>query len=115
MTAGLSILIVEDEPAHAEAIRRAFQSAEAPAMFKIVATLKLLHDQGTFIVPGTDTGGSFTYHRELELYQSFGMTAPEILKRATWDMAAYTGQDQTMARWRYALAIMRRARLPRSA
>lgn len=63
---------------------------------KIVATLKLLHDQGTFIVPGTDTGGSFSYHRELELYQSFGMTAPEILKRATWDMAAYTGQDQTM-------------------
>jgi hypothetical protein len=28
---------------------------------------------------------SFTYHRELKLYQSAGMTAPEILKRATFD------------------------------
>jgi imidazolonepropionase-like amidohydrolase len=66
------------------------------AYTQIVATLKMLHDKNIFIVPGTDTGGSFTYHRELELYQSFGMTAPEILKRATYDMAAYTGQDQSM-------------------
>ncbi|WP_414902033.1 amidohydrolase family protein [Sphingomonas flavalba] len=63
---------------------------------KIVATLRMLHDRGVFIVPGTDTGGSFTYHRELELYQQFGMTAPEILKRATFDMARYTGQDQRL-------------------
>jgi imidazolonepropionase-like amidohydrolase len=48
------------------------------------------------IVPGTDTGGSFTYHRELELYQTVGMTAPQILKRATWDMAHYLGQDQQL-------------------
>src|SRR3712207_9588289 len=48
------------------------------------------------IVPGTDTGGSFTYHRELELYQTVGMTAPQILKRATWDMAEYLGQDQQL-------------------
>ena len=46
--------------------------------------------------PGTDTGGSFTYHRELELYQRAGMTAPEVLKRATWDMAHYMGQDQRL-------------------
>jgi hypothetical protein len=31
--------------------------------------LFMLHDRGVFIVFGTDTGGSFTYHRELELYQ----------------------------------------------
>jgi hypothetical protein len=49
------------------------------AFEKIIATTKMLHDRGVFIVFGTDTGGSFTYHRELELYQRAGMTAPEIL------------------------------------
>ncbi len=66
------------------------------AFEKIIDTVRLLHDRGVFMVFGTDTGGSFTYHRELELYQRAGMTAPEILKRATWDTARYTGQDQTM-------------------
>ena len=63
---------------------------------KIVQTIRMLNDKGVMIVPGTDTGGSFTYHRELELYQTVGMTAPQILKRATWDMAHYLGQDQQL-------------------
>lgn len=63
---------------------------------KIVQTIRMLNDRGVMIVPGTDTGGSFTYHRELELYQDAGMTAPQILKRATWDMAHYLGQDQRL-------------------
>jgi hypothetical protein len=66
------------------------------AFDKIMATVKMLHERGVFIVPGTDTGGSFTYHRELELYQRAGMTPGEVLKRATWDMARYTGQDQRL-------------------
>jgi imidazolonepropionase-like amidohydrolase len=48
------------------------------------------------IVAFTDTGGSFSYHRELELYQLAGMTPAEILKRATLDSARYTSQDQRM-------------------
>ena len=63
---------------------------------KIVQTIRMLNDKGVMIVPGTDTGGSFTYHRELELYQTVGMTAPQILKRATWDMAHYLSQDQQL-------------------
>lgn len=64
---------------------------------KLVAVTKMLHDRGIFIVFGTDTGGSFTYHRELQIYQEKGiMTPAEILKRATWDCAVYTGQDQRM-------------------
>ena len=64
---------------------------------KLLATTKMLHDRGIFIVFGTDTGGSFTYHRELQIYQEKGiMTAPEILKRATYDSARYTSQDQRM-------------------
>ena len=65
------------------------------AFDKLIGVVRMLHDRGVFIVFGTDTGGSFTYHRELELYQSAGMTAPEILKRATWDSAHYVGRDQS--------------------
>jgi imidazolonepropionase-like amidohydrolase len=61
---------------------------------KILATVAMLHKRGVFIVPGTDTGGALTYHRELELLQTIGMTAPEVLKRATFDMAQYLGEDQ---------------------
>lgn len=66
------------------------------AFDKIVATVKLLNDRGVLIVPGTDTGGSFTYHRELELLQRIGMTPGQILTRATYDMARYLGQDQRL-------------------
>ena len=63
---------------------------------KTVQTIRTLHDRGIMIMPGTDTGGSFTYHRELELYQKIGMTPAQILKRATLDMASYLGQDQSL-------------------
>jgi imidazolonepropionase-like amidohydrolase len=49
-----------------------------------------------FIVFGTDTGGSFTYHRELELYQRAGMTPAEILKRATYDGAATSARTSDL-------------------
>ncbi len=61
---------------------------------KILATVGMLHKRGVMIVPGTDTGGALTFHRELELMQKIGMTAPEVLKRATYDMAQYLGEDQ---------------------
>ncbi|MFC3712139.1 amidohydrolase family protein [Sphingoaurantiacus capsulatus] len=64
------------------------------AFDKIVEVVKRLNASGVMIVPGTDMGGAFTYHRELELYQKIGMTPAQILKRATWDMAAFLKQDQ---------------------
>ena len=66
------------------------------AFDKIISTVKMLHERGVFIVPGTDTGGSFTYHRELELYQRAGMSAAQVLQRATLDMAKYLGRDQQL-------------------
>ena len=75
-------------PGDDQAYRQAFD--------KLLEVVRMLHARGVFIVFGTDTGGSFTYHRELELYQRAGMAAPEILKRATFDSARYTGQDQRM-------------------
>lgn len=74
-------------PGDAQAYEQAFD--------KLIGVVRKLHDRGVFIVFGTDTGGSFTYHRELELYQQAGMTAPEILKRATFDSARYVGEDQS--------------------
>jgi hypothetical protein len=63
---------------------------------KIVQTIRMLNDRGVLIIPGTDTGGSFTFHRELELYQEVGMTPARILRRATWDMARYLKQDDRL-------------------
>jgi hypothetical protein len=85
-------------------LRQAWIDTSAPgddaayrgAYTKIVDTIRLLHGRGVLIVPGTDTGGSFTFHRELELYQQVGMTRPEILRRATLDMARYLGQEKDL-------------------
>src|SRR5690606_29640250 len=41
---------------------------------KIVETIKLMKERGISIVPGTDLGGAFNLHRELELYQQLGYT-----------------------------------------
>jgi Amidohydrolase family len=74
---------------------RGADAAYRGAFEKILGTVSILHKRGVFIVPGTDTGGSFTYHRELELMQKIGMTPAEVLKRATSDMAQYMGlQDR---------------------
>lgn len=71
-------------PADDQAYRAAFT--------KILATVKLLHDKGVTILPGTDLGGSFMYHRELELYTQAGFTPAEVLKMATQGSADYLGQ-----------------------
>ena len=68
----------------------------AGAWEKILDTLRIMHQRGILLIPGTDTGGSFTYHRELELFEKIGYSAPEVLKLATYDMARYLGRDQSL-------------------
>ena len=70
--------------------------AYAGAWDKIMATLRMMRERGILLIPGTDTGGSFSYHRELELFEKLGYSAPEVLKRATWDMAEYLGREQSL-------------------
>ena len=65
------------------------------AFDKLMDLLRRAHAKGIFIVPGTDTGGSLTYHRELELLVKAGFTPAEALARATLEMARYLGIDQT--------------------
>ncbi|MGB1438267.1 MAG: amidohydrolase family protein, partial [Luminiphilus sp.] len=62
-------------------------------------------ERGILLVPGTDLGGSFFYHRELELFQQLGMNPAEVLRRASLDMATYLGQDEdlgSIAKGKYA-------------
>jgi imidazolonepropionase-like amidohydrolase len=66
------------------------------AFDKIIETVSAMREAGIMLVPGTDLGGSFAYHRELELYQQVGMSAPEILAWATYGMADYVGQADTL-------------------
>lgn len=61
------------------------------AFEKITTMLSMMRERGIFMVPGTDLGGSFAYHRELELYQRIGMTPAEILAWASQGMADYLG------------------------
>jgi imidazolonepropionase-like amidohydrolase len=64
-------------------------AAYAGAFDQITATLKRMKDRGILILMGTDMGGAFTLHRELELYQNIGFTPAEILARATQEAADY--------------------------
>ena len=63
---------------------------------KIMETMRMMKDRGIFIVAGTDLGGAFELHREIEIYQDMGFTAPELLRRATYDMAEYLGQSDDL-------------------
>lgn len=74
------------DPADAKAYAAAFE--------QILATLRILRERGVQLIPGTDLGGSFAYHRELELFSQIGYSPAEVLKLATLDMAVYLGQDQ---------------------
>ncbi|MDF2177386.1 amidohydrolase family protein [Aliiglaciecola sp. CAU 1673] len=60
---------------------------------KILTTLKMMKDKGIKILPGTDLGGAFNLHRELELYQQLGFTPAELLKLGSYDMAQYLGHE----------------------
>ncbi len=59
----------------------------------VLDTLRLMHERGIFLVPGTDMGGAFELHREVELFTKIGFTPAEALKRASYDMATYLGFD----------------------
>lgn len=63
---------------------------------QLTEVLRMMHERGIFIVPGTDLGGSFTLHRELELYQNIGMTPAEVLGWGSWQMADYLGAGEDL-------------------
>jgi imidazolonepropionase-like amidohydrolase len=66
------------------------------AFDKIIEVLAMMHKRGILIVPGTDLGGAFELHRELELFEKIGMSPAEVLKRASYDMANYLGYGEEL-------------------
>ena len=86
-SAKVALLNVADQ-AEDDAYRLAFD--------KIIATLAMMHEKGIFLVPGTDLGGAFELHRELELFKKVGMTNAEVLRRASYDMANYLGYGEQL-------------------
>lgn len=73
------------------------ERAEYIAAFEVILeTMRRLNAEGVLLLPGTDLGGSFAYHRELELFEKIGLTPAEVLRRASYDMAAYLGQEEDL-------------------
>jgi imidazolonepropionase-like amidohydrolase len=73
------------------------ERAEYVAAFEfILDVLSRLHERGVMLLPGTDLGGGFAYHRELELFAAIGLTPAEVLRRASYDMAVYLDQDEDL-------------------
>ncbi len=73
------------------------ERAEYAAAFEfILDVLTRLNEAGILLLPGTDLGGSFAYHRELELFETIGLTPAEVLRRASYDMAVYLGQAEDL-------------------
>ena len=63
---------------------------------KFKAMLKLLHDSGVTIVPGTDNFAGFAYQRELEIYVESGIPPAEVLKIATLGSAKVMSKDKEL-------------------
>lgn len=86
-SAKVALLNVADE-AEDNAYRLAFE--------KILETLSLMHERGILLVPGTDLGGGFELHRELELFTKIGMSPAEAVRRGSYDMANYLGYGEEL-------------------
>jgi imidazolonepropionase-like amidohydrolase len=58
-----------------------------------VHMVKKLYESGITIVAGTDLGSGYALHRELEIYNSAGIPAPEVLRMATLTAAQIMKRD----------------------
>lgn len=79
------------------------------AMIKVKQVLKLLHDRGIRLLPGTDDQTGLSVHRELQIYAEAGIPIPDVLRLATLAPEQYLGRDQqlgTIARGKLADFIL---------
>ncbi|WP_213982227.1 amidohydrolase family protein [Sphingomonas sp. dw_22] len=63
---------------------------------KVKELLKLLHDRGILLLPGTDDQTGLSVHRELEIYGEAGIPIPEVLRLGTLAPEQYMGRDQEL-------------------
>ncbi|WP_130617188.1 amidohydrolase family protein [Dyella amyloliquefaciens] len=66
------------------------------AVKKSLDILKLLHDKGIRLMPGTDDTNGFSVHRELELYVKAGIPPAEVLRMATLGPEEYFGRTDRL-------------------
>ena len=61
------------------------ERAEYVAAFEVIMQMmQRLHGEGVLLLPGTDLGGSFAYHRELELFEQIEPIFRELGGRPHW-------------------------------
>lgn len=82
-----TFVTLEDEAAD-QAYQEGFQ--------RVLDTIKLLHESGIQILPGTDDGTGFAVHRELELYQKAGISNADVLKIGLWNAVSHHGYQQDL-------------------
>jgi hypothetical protein len=63
------------------------------SMDKMLKMVKLMHESGITIVPGTDDFPGFALHHELELYAQAGIPNADIIRSATVTSAKVAGKD----------------------
>ena len=56
-------------------------------------SLRSAHERGVRLLVGTDAGGGFAVHMEMEAFQEAGIPAADIIRMATLDIAVSEGVD----------------------
>lgn len=62
---------------------------------RLLDLIRVMHQAGVPLVAGTDSTPGLGLHRELELYVQAGISAPEVLRIATWNGARVAGASAT--------------------
>ena len=70
------------------------ESAYKEAFPSMLRLLKMIHDAGITIVPGTDALSGYTLLHELELYVRAGIPPAQVLRMATLTSAQVVGADR---------------------
>lgn len=63
---------------------------------KLLDVMKVLHDNGVQLLPGTDDATGFTVHRELELYAKAGIPNADVIRLATIGSEEYLRRDEML-------------------
>lgn len=85
---GLKVSVLDVKPDQDDAYQASAQ--------KLLDAVKLLHDSGIRILPGTDDFAGVMLHSELETWQRAGIAPAEVLRLATLGCAKYFSLDQEL-------------------
>lgn len=90
----LPVVVRRRQLSGAVAVPPGKEAAYAQALPGLLRMLKLLHDGGVTIMPGSDGFAGYSLHRELELYAQAGIPNAEVLRMATLVPARVLGVEK---------------------